>query len=165
MKLNTKKIFEASSSKVTPKIKTKKSKTIKMSMPYLKGNKISKNDLNINSSIKQKLFQTSNKKINPFSLTSDKNKDLKNSKTSKISTAKKVKINLNKDIDVIDKNNDLFEDSFEINESDTNNNKNILQNKDNKTNKDNIDKLNKKNQNNKNGLDIKDICQFFKNLL
>ena len=83
MKLNTKKIFEASSSKVTPKIKTKKPKTIKMSMPYLKGNKISKNDLNINSSIKQKLFQTSNKKINPFSLTSDKNKDVKTSKTSK----------------------------------------------------------------------------------
>ena len=155
MKLNTKNIFKDSSLKATPKIKTKNPKKKKMTTPYLKEEKISNKNPNTTSSLKRKLFQTSNKKINPFSLTSDKNQDLKNPKINKLSTTKKVKINI--DTDVIDKNDDLFEDSFGNNlvltsESDTNDN----------NNKDNKDKLTEKNQNNKNGLGIKEICQLFK---
>ena len=159
MKLNTKDIFEASSLKVTPKLKAKIIKKSKGSSPYTKENKFSKNKLSVNSTLKQKLFRTSNKKVNPFTLISDKNQEIKNPKPLKISASKKVKINL----DIIDKNDDLFEDSYINNlaltsESDTNEN-----NKESKMNKDIKDTFNlNRNQNEQNELGINDLCELFK---
>lgn len=138
MKLNTKNLFETSS-KMIPKAKAKKPKKSTISSPFVKEikpvkNKTNSNTNSTNSNIKQKLFQNSNKKVNPFILSSEKNQDSKSTKLTKISTSKKIKINL----DNLEKNeNDLFEDSYINNikltsESDTK--ENFAQSKGNKEN-------------------------------
>ncbi len=137
MKLNTKPLFELSSfAKATPKTKIKCPHKPKLSSPFLNNYQTLNNKANTNSNIKLKLFQTSNKNVNPFIDSSDKNENSKFVKTIKKSNIKKVKFN----IDNVTKN-DLFEDTSNIicltNESDTNNNnlnklnngKNINENK------------------------------------
>ena len=142
MKLNTKNLFELSSSlKTTPKTKIKNTHRAKLSSPYIPVNKVPKNKANTNSNLKQKFFQNSNKKINPFSESSERSHDLKFIKLTKISSTKKTKMKL----ETLEKN-DLFEDSDVnnmalTNESDNNNNDN-----NNKEKKRNSDKSN----NNKN---------------
>ena len=132
MKLNTKNLFEPSKSlKTTPRPKILKQKKLIKTSPLIKENKTVKNKVNPNpnmkSNLKQKLFQNSNKKINPFTLSLEKNQDLKNTKMVRTQTSKKVNLN----IDIIE-NNDLFENSFTnnlvlTNESDTiDNNKLII---------------------------------------
>ena len=134
MKLNTKKLFE-SSLKMVPKEKGKKYKKNSITSPLTKEVKPSKTktNSNTNSNIKQKIFQYSNKKVNPFILSSEKKKDSKPSKIAKISISRKNKINL-QNLEYNEKD-DLFEDSYINNivltcESDTN--ENIIQSKGNK---------------------------------
>ncbi len=143
MKLNTKNLFELSSSlKTTPKTKIKNTHRAELSSPYIPVNKVPKNKANTNSNLKQKFFQNSNKKINPFSESSERSHDLKFIKLTKISSTKKAKMKL----ETLEKN-DLFEDSDAnnmalTNESDNNNN-NDNNNKEKKRNSD-------KSNNNKN---------------
>lgn len=134
MKLCTKNLFE-SSLKMIPKEKRKKYKKNQITSPLTKKVKPSKTktNSNTNSNIKQKFFQYSNKKVNPFTLSSEKKKDSKPSKIAKISISRKNKINL-QNLEYNEKD-DLFEDSYINNialtcESDTN--ENIIQSKGNK---------------------------------
>ena len=144
MKLNTKNLFELSSSlKTTPKTKIKNTHRAELNSPYIPVNKVPKNKANTNSNLKQKFFQNSNKKINPFSESSERSHDLKFIKLTKISSTKKAKMKL----ETLEKN-DLFEDSDAnnmalTNESDNNNNNNDNNNKEKKRNSD-------KSNNNKN---------------
>ena len=127
MKLNTKKLFESSSSiKTTPKSKLKFPHKYKYSSPFLNANQTINNKSNTNSNIKQKLFQTSNKKVNPFIYSSEKSQESKIYKTRRKSKMKTIQYN----IENLEKN-DLFEDSDNnirlTNESDNNdNNQNIV---------------------------------------
>ena len=139
MKLNTKQLFESSSSiKTTPKIKLKYPHNYKYSSPFLNAYQTINNKSNTSSNIKQKLFQTSNKKVNPFIYSSEKSQESKLLfKARRISKMKTIQYK----IENFEKN-DLFEDSDNIrltNESDNNdNNQNTVEN----------DKKNKKqNQN------------------
>ena len=132
MKLNTKEIFESSSS--SQKTKNQNQKKSNLNSPVINSNKISKQKFNSNknsnsnSNKNKKILHNSNKKVNPFILSlekNEKNKDVKYTKLSKFSN-QKTKINL--DFDEKKDKNDLFEDSYVSNmaltsESDTNNNK------------------------------------------
>ena len=138
MKLNTKNIF-LSSKKLVQKTKTKNIKKSKKNYPFTNSNKAIKklsSNNNINSNKNKKTLQSSNKKVNPFILSSEENQDLKYSKLSKFSIQKII---INLDFDEKNDKNDLFEDSYVNNmvltsESDSN-----------KGNKDNI--IYKQNQN------------------
>ena len=137
MKLNTKNIFNSLSLKTSPKIKIKNQHSSKLSSPFIKFSNVTKNKTNTNSNLKKTLFHNSNKKINPFSQSSENSQDFKYIKLAK----KPKKINTFK-LDSIEKN-DLFEDSSNnnmalTNESDNNENNN------NKDNRVNSDKNNKK---------------------
>ena len=128
MKLNTKNIFASSSSKKTKNLNQKKSN---LNSPVINSNKISKKNLDSNGDKKsnknKKILHNSNKKVNPFILSSEKNEKNKDLKFSKLKFSnKKIKINL--EFDEKKNKNDLFEDSYVSNmaltsESDTNNNK------------------------------------------
>lgn len=127
MKLNTKKVFEGSSSlKSTPKLKKRepnKNRKNSIFISRTNTNKTSKNKANSNLNIKQKLFIDSNKKANPFSEPPEKKSELKKNKLSKLHNNKLSKFKLE-----LEKNeNDLFDEHFvnkikSINETDINNN-------------------------------------------
>ena len=129
MKLNTKNIFQSFSLKTSPKTNIKNQHSSKLSSPFIKIKKATKNKTNINSKLKRKLFQNSNHKINPFSQSSYNNQDFKYIKLSK-KPRKKSKFKF----DSIEKN-DLFEDS------DINNNMALTNESDNNENNNNKDKI------------------------